>query len=298
MRQTPRQRSARSGATTRLHENTHAADPNGGRRARLTAGASSVVVAGEPSVVLDFAMLPSLNESNAAKNRHYAIGGKHTGEWRSTGYYVANALLARQRTGLGAQEVLIGCPVALVWDVYYASNVRRDVPNLDTKPVIDGLTDARLWQDDNFRVVRQSLVRFGGTRPKAHVTPFHLLALGGAADRSGAPTRRRRTSPNYCNKSSRTCPRTRRAPYAPPSADDVRRSSRIRPRYGAAALLAQLGEASTGLLAVWEENLEILPRRLTRSGQRRLQTTASGDGLLLRAQSAHGSPRGSARTAP
>lgn len=95
------------------------------------------------------------------------IGSSHTKVWRETGYYTGKKAMSGIR--LAADEVLIDAPVLLVWDVYRSDNARRDVTNLDIKPVIDGLVDARYFKDDSERIVRQSLVRYAGFSLKAHV---------------------------------------------------------------------------------------------------------------------------------
>lgn len=74
-------------------------------------------------------------------------------------------LIARAEAGLNVKPVFSPnrpCTVAVT--VYAPTRRRLDPPNLypTVKALIDGLTDANLWPDDNHEVIKMMSFRYGG----------------------------------------------------------------------------------------------------------------------------------------
>ena len=69
-------------------------------------------------------------------------------------------LIARAEAGLNIKPVY--SPVLVT--VYAPTRRRLDPPNLypTVKAIIDGLTDANLWPDDNHEVIKMMSFQYGG----------------------------------------------------------------------------------------------------------------------------------------
>ncbi|MFS1663330.1 hypothetical protein [Streptococcus sp. zg-JUN1979] len=55
-------------------------------------------------------------------------------------------------------------PCGLIVTIYSPTKRRLDPPNLNPtiKALVDGLTDAGVWVDDNHEVIKETLFRYGG----------------------------------------------------------------------------------------------------------------------------------------
>ena len=74
-------------------------------------------------------------------------------------------LIARAEAGLNIKPVYSpDKPCKVLVTVYAPTRRRLDPPNLyhTVKALIDGLTDANLWPDDNHEVIKEMSFRYGG----------------------------------------------------------------------------------------------------------------------------------------
>lgn len=67
-------------------------------------------------------------------------------------------------------------PCNLIVTVYKPTNRRLDPPNLypTIKAIIDGMTDAGIWVDDNYKVIRSMSFSYGGLSGKKGYYRFVL----------------------------------------------------------------------------------------------------------------------------
>lgn len=104
--------------------------------------ALKTIAAGTPVATITFPFLPSWNVIVAtARGNRYAAASETT-TWRTLGKVAANKLV---------RPLPNQC--ALVVRSWRKNHQRYDIHNLSTKAVLDGFTDAKIWEDDDVRHV-------------------------------------------------------------------------------------------------------------------------------------------------
>ncbi len=73
-----------------------------------------------------------------------------------------------QESGRVFDPYTVDRPCRVIAHVYPPTNQNMDPPNVwpTVKPIMDGLTDAGVWNDDNGRVVAETSFRLGGVSGK------------------------------------------------------------------------------------------------------------------------------------
>jgi hypothetical protein len=118
---------------------------------------TTISITGEPLVRFIFDYIPSWNEHltaevSAALHRRNRW---HTAKWRIEGRDMALRFMAE--CGPRERRFLIQKP-GLAWiKIYRATENIYDVPNVYSKAIYDGFTDASIWPDDEWAFVPYAL---------------------------------------------------------------------------------------------------------------------------------------------
>jgi Holliday junction resolvase RusA-like endonuclease len=119
--------------------------------------ALEIIAAGTPVAIFEFASLPSWNQSIAKARGNRFAAAKDTKAWRDEGYGAAMAC-----------RKFIPSPIdrcAIVVRVWRKSISTYDVHNICVKAVLDGFTDANVWQDDSYQHVPLVIFSHEGIDP-------------------------------------------------------------------------------------------------------------------------------------
>lgn len=118
---------------------------------------TTIQIDGKPLVSFTFEYLPSWNEHLSAEV-HAALHRKsrwHTAKWRVEGRDLALRFMSE--CGPRERRFLVQKP-GFVWiKIYRATEHIFDVPNVYSKSIFDGFTDANIWPDDEWAFVPYAL---------------------------------------------------------------------------------------------------------------------------------------------
>lgn len=89
------------------------------------------------------------------------------------------ALAAYQESGRVFDPYTAEHPARLILTVCPPTRQDVDPPNLypTFKALIDGLTDAGVWEDDNNRIILETIFRYGGTSGKKGHYKLEIIAM-------------------------------------------------------------------------------------------------------------------------
>jgi Holliday junction resolvase RusA-like endonuclease len=106
---------------------------------------ATITINGLPLATFTFPHLPSWNESISKARGNKFKAAKDTANWRLEGCVAAKNWLK----GKSLARPFFKQPVAIVARVWRKDKRRYDVHNICLKAVLDGFSDANLWQDDS-----------------------------------------------------------------------------------------------------------------------------------------------------
>lgn len=114
---------------------------------------SYVIIAGDPVCSFEFVGLPSVNTHY---NKHWRARSIDTAEWRYEAKYKALDFIGWSQVPVIKTRALV-----VVW-VYPPYEEISDIHNVHIKPLLDGFSDAGIWQDDEWAFVPLVMYAFGG----------------------------------------------------------------------------------------------------------------------------------------
>ena len=134
---------------------------------------TDLIVDGKALIKLEFLDLPSRNKNYG----HYLKKAKWTASIREEAFVKARE--AMQEFDWFDTESQFPLKRALVIvDVYTPFQNSMDVHNVDVKAVLDGLTDAGVWTDDEWAFIPIVIFRWAGSNPSRNrkaVIQIHAL---------------------------------------------------------------------------------------------------------------------------